>query len=160
MNALANREVGKYFNTYFVASYQKVGTLRIVDGQKQGGNVASYFCTPDGQVLHAIAGPVSAALMLREARWVIETQKSAILEGQKTPEGLCAFFRKAHSDRLWQEYSHRVDDPGQPVTRPARVHLLLATAPDSALVHIYRSVFEGILQERLSTSPVEIVATP
>ena len=113
MNALANNQVGKYLNTYFVASYQKVGTFRIVDGKKQGGNLASYFCTPGGQVLHALAGPVSAAVMLREARWVIETHKLAMLEGQDAPDRLNAFFGKAHADRLWQEYSMRVDDPGR-----------------------------------------------
>jgi hypothetical protein len=161
VNALANNEVGKYLNTYFVASYQKVGTFRIVDGKKQGGNVASYFCTPGGQVLHALAGPVSAALMLREARWVIETHKLAILEGQDDSKCLTAFFRKAHADRLWQEYSMRVDDPGQPPPDPlAQVHLLLATAPNTSLGRIYRSVFEDILRERLSTNPVEIVPAP
>ena len=52
MNALANPEVGKYLNEYFVSSFQKVATFRIVGKQKQGGNVASYFCAPDGRVLH------------------------------------------------------------------------------------------------------------
>ena len=52
MNALANKEVGKYLNKHFVSSYQKVGTFKIVGKQKQGGNVASYFCAPDGRVLH------------------------------------------------------------------------------------------------------------
>ena len=80
MNALANDEVGKYLNEYFVSSFQKVATFRIVGNQKQGGNVASYFCAPDGRVLHAIAGPVDAATMLREAKWVVETTKKAIAE--------------------------------------------------------------------------------
>jgi hypothetical protein len=161
VNALANNEVGKYLNTYFVASYQKVGTFRIVDSKKQGGNVAAYFCSPGGQVLHALAGPVSAALMLREARWVIETHKLAILEGQDAPDRLKAFFGKAHADRLWQEYGMRVDDPGQPPTGLlAQVHLLLATAPNTSLGRIYRYVFENILQEKLSTNPVEIVPGP
>jgi hypothetical protein len=48
-----------------------VGTFRIVNGQKQGGNVASYFCTPDGRVLHLIAGPVDGDTLIREARWVV-----------------------------------------------------------------------------------------
>ncbi len=43
MNALANDEVGKYLNEFFVSSYQKVATFKIVGNQKQGGNVASYF---------------------------------------------------------------------------------------------------------------------
>ena len=47
--------------------------LQIVGKAKQGGNVATYFCAPDGRVLHAIAGPVDAGTMLREAKWVVET---------------------------------------------------------------------------------------
>ena len=36
MNALANPEVGKYLNEYFVSSFQKVATFRIAaGGQKQ-----------------------------------------------------------------------------------------------------------------------------
>ena len=44
MGALNNDEVGKYVNEYFVSSYQKVATFQIVNGNKQGGNVAAYFC--------------------------------------------------------------------------------------------------------------------
>ena len=75
MNALANAEVGKYLNEYFACSFQKVATFRIVGQQKQGGNVASYFCAPDGRVLHVVAGPVNADTLLREAKWVVETTK-------------------------------------------------------------------------------------
>ncbi|GIW80702.1 MAG: hypothetical protein KatS3mg105_2509 [Gemmatales bacterium] len=92
MNALANKEVGKYLNEYFVSSYQKVGTFRVVrtvdrNGrpqliQKQGGNVATYFCAPDGRVLHVIAGPVNADVMLREAKWVVESVKKAMKESK------------------------------------------------------------------------------
>ena len=106
MRALANDEVGDYLNRHFVCSFQKVGTFRVVNGQKQGGNVASYFCTPDGQsVLHAVAGPVDAATLLREARWVVETRQlgqlenaAAIARGDLTNYKL--FFRKAHAERL------------------------------------------------------------
>ena len=63
MNALTDAGVGIYFRQHFVASFQKVGTFRIVDGQTQGGNVASYFCTPAGRVLHAVAGPVDAGFV-------------------------------------------------------------------------------------------------
>ena len=73
MNALANKEVGKYINEFFVSSFQKVATFRIVNKQKQGGNVAAYFCAPDGRVLHLIAGPVDAATFLAESKWVVET---------------------------------------------------------------------------------------
>ncbi len=78
MNALNNPEVGKFINDNCVSSFQKVATFKIVGNQKQGGNVAAYFCAPDGRVLHVVAGPVDAATMLREAKWVVETAKKAI----------------------------------------------------------------------------------
>ena len=49
----------------FESTYQKVGTFRIVGGNKQGGNVASYFCLSDGTVVHAVAGPLDARRYLQ-----------------------------------------------------------------------------------------------
>ena len=104
MNALANPEVGKYLNEYFVSSFQKVATFRIVNGnQKQGGNVASYFCAPDGRVLHVIPGPVDAATLLKEAKWVVETTKKAMAESKGDGAAFKAYFRKAHAEKLRQE---------------------------------------------------------
>ncbi len=66
MNALADDKVGSLINKHFVASFQRVGTFKIDGKQKQGGNVATYFCAPDGRVLNAIAGPVDAKVLLEE----------------------------------------------------------------------------------------------
>jgi hypothetical protein len=164
VNALANDEVGTYLNQHFVASFQKVGTFKVVNGQKQGGNVASYFCTPDGRVLDAVAGPVNAAALLREARWVVETAKLATLDSRGDDTRLRKFWQKAHGDRLRQENGVDVAALGGPQGQPAlnaqgRVHLLLAAVP---LVHIeqsYRLVFERILGEQVSTAPVTQVST-
>ena len=41
--------------------------------QKNGGNVASYFCTPDARVIHVTAKPISADQLLQEATWAVET---------------------------------------------------------------------------------------
>ena len=87
MNALASPEVGKYLNEYFVSSFQKVATFRIVGAQKQGGNVASYFCAPDGRVLHVVAGPVDAQSLLAEARWVVDTTKRLVHESAGDGDG-------------------------------------------------------------------------
>jgi hypothetical protein len=104
VNALANPEVGKYLNEYFVSSFQKVATFRIVNGnQKQGGNVASYFCAPDGRVLHVIPGPVDAATLLKEAKWVVETTKKAMKESKNDGAAFKAYFRKAHAQKLREE---------------------------------------------------------
>jgi hypothetical protein len=104
VNALNNAEVGKYINEYFVSSFQKVATFKIVGGQKQGGNVAAYFCAPDGRVLNVVAGPVDAATMLREAKWTVETAKKAIEESKGDGAKFKEMLRKAHAQRLRDEF--------------------------------------------------------
>ena len=218
MNALANPEVGKYLNEYFVSAFQKVATFRIVNGQKQGGNVASYFCAPDGRVLDVIAGPVDAATLLKEAKWVVESTKKAMAESKGDGAKFKALFRQWHADRLRQEaglvvepatfdlekpdensaltYRDPSGRPLAPILPPApiegpdvtfkdkqlalraaagampivdgkgrrwvldnqgRVHMLLAAHAMAKIETIYGSVFEGILGEKVTTKPVEIV---
>jgi hypothetical protein len=219
VNALASPEVGKYLNEFFCASFQKVATFKIVGGAKQGGNVASYFCAPDGRVLHVVAGPVDAATLLREAKWVVETTKKAMAESNGDGARFKAVFRTAHARRLRAEHgliaepvtfdppaeqdpnsALTYNDPsGRPLApklppppvdgpdvslhfkqaaeasaagaRPiadrrggrrvlgneGRVHLLLAAHALAKIETLYGSVFEGILGERVSTKPVEVV---
>jgi len=142
-----------------VSTYQKVGTFTINGGQKQGGNVASYFCTPDGRVLHAIAGPVNADVLLREARWVVETAKLSALDGGKSDARLRLFWRKAHGERLQHEHQVDIAQMGRlkrrlQLNNQGKVHLLLATAPLPRLEQVYKLVFEKILNEKVSTAPV------
>jgi hypothetical protein len=222
VNALANPEVGKYLNEYFVSSFQKVATFRIVGKQKQGGNVASYFCAPDGRVLHVLAGPVNADTLLREAKWVVENTKKAMDEAKGDGAKFKAFFRKAHAERLKAEHGLTVEpvtfdppaveedngaltyrDPsGRPLapklTQPpidgpdvtiraaralqtaeskaagarpmldrrggrwvlgnqGRVHRLMAAHSMNKIETLYATIFEGILGEKISTKPVEVV---
>jgi hypothetical protein len=166
VNALANEEVGRHVNTHFVSSYQKVGTFRIANGQKQGGNVAAYFCTPQGQVLHVVAGPVGAGPFLREARWVVETHKLALLEGRQGSHDLREFFRRAHAERLKHEFGISyispspnpvallAQSPYRTLPRQGLVHLLLAAPGPRDIGQRYRLVFEQILGETISTLPV------
>ena len=175
MNALANEELGNYLNRHFVSSFQKVGSFRIVGGAKQGGNVASYFCKPDGTVLHAIAGPVSADVLLREARWVVETYNMGVLDCGNNLLRWKALFRKSHLERLRRE--HRFEQKAlrlptyaaapagvEPLMarnpawnrldRQGQVHFLLACYPLVKIEKIYTLVFEAILHEKVSTLPV------
>lgn len=223
MGALANPEVGKYLKEHCVSSFQKVGTFRIVGKAKQGGNVAAYFCAPDGRVLHVVAGPVDAATMLREAKWVVETTRSAIKEAKGDGGKFKAIFRTAHARKLKEEHGLIVEpvtfdasepDPNSALTyqdptgRPlapklppvplegpdvslekaelarrqalaakdawalpvidrkggrwvlgtqGRVHMLLAAHSLMKIEKLYGAVFEGILGEKVSTKPVEVV---
>ncbi len=104
MNALADPKLGKYVNEHFVSAFEKVGTFRIVGRQKQGGNVASYFCAQDGRVLHVVAGPVNAATLLREARWVVDTVKKTLAENKKSGKSFKSQLRQAHAERLRKEH--------------------------------------------------------
>jgi len=219
VNALANPEVGKYLEEHFVCAFQKVGTFRIVGKNKQGGNVATHFCAPDGRVLHTIAGPVDAATMLREARWIVETATKAMKDCKGDGAEFKAILRKAHAEKLRTDYglvvqptlydAPEAQDPKgaltyrDPTGRPlapvlppppidgpdvkfrfrqaemakaaggvalmdrrggrwvlnnqGRVHMLLAAHSMTKIEKVYASVFEGILGERVSTRPVEIV---
>jgi hypothetical protein len=104
VNALASPEVGKFVTENFCSSFQKVATFKIVGAAKQGGNVATYFCAPDGRVLHAIAGPVDAPTFLREAKWVVEMTRKVMKEADGDGGKFKAAFRTAHAKRLNEEY--------------------------------------------------------
>jgi hypothetical protein len=176
VNALTAPQVGQYVNRHYVSAFQKVATFQINRGQKQGGNVAAYFCTADGLVLHAVAGPVNADTFLREASWANETYQMAQLDRPNLLQ-LQTFFRNAHLDRLQRE--HRVTMPRPDLPRPdtvtagmlemvllgnrhlpmnnqGKVHLLLGVGPLIPLNQVYRVVFEKILGETISTSPVAL----
>lgn len=145
MSALASPEVGKYLNEYYVCAFQKVGTFRIVNGAKQGGNVASYFCAPDGRVLHVIAGPVDANTFLHEAKWVIETTKAAMKAAKDDGGKFKEIFRKTHAERLRQEHGLAVE----PVTfDPPDVQ-----DPNSALT--YRDPSGRPLAPKLPPPPID-----
>lgn len=110
VNALANPQVGKFLNEHFVSSFQKVATFKITaQGQKQGGNVASYFCAPDGRVLHCVAGPLDAGSFLREAQWVVNTTKKAIAEAKGDGAKFKAMMRTAHAQKLLEDTGLKVD---------------------------------------------------
>ncbi|MFO0966715.1 MAG: hypothetical protein U0793_14170 [Gemmataceae bacterium] len=176
MGALTKPDVGAYLNRHFVSAFQKVATFQIIGGAKVGGNVAGYFCTSDGLVLHAVAGPQDAETFLREARWANETYQMARLS-KKTPKDLRDAFRKAHFDRLTLERDVRLSVHKLPgpeaitpklldailyenerlhLTNPGKIHLMLAVAPLARIDQVYSVVFERILNEKISTNPVDI----
>jgi hypothetical protein len=144
VNALANPEVGEFLNEHFVSAFQKVGTFRIVNGQKQGGNVASYFCAQDGRVLHVVAGPVNAQTLLREARWVVDSVKKSLKETEKTGRSFKAQFRQAHAERLKTEHGLTVE----PVTFDT-------PSPGEKSALSYRDPSGRPLAPVLPTAPIE-----
>ena len=138
--------------------------------------MASYFCLPDGRVLHAIPGPVDATTLLREARWVVETCNMAKLKRQDTNNLFAPFFGKAHRERLQAEvgmavtsqinwYSDRSAEgtimwlrqpPLRDLGQLRQMHAILVRDPLIPLDRLYRFVFEELLGERISTEPVAV----
>jgi hypothetical protein len=137
--------VGKLLNEHFATGFQQVGMFKVVGRIKKGGNVASYFCTADGGVLHAIAGPVDAATLLREAAWVLETHAKAKKAGKEGGADYVKVVRRAHADRLEQE------SKPSPATQ-LDVHRLLANHAQDNLEDVYVKVWEGILKEKVTHS--------
>jgi hypothetical protein len=109
--------------------------------------VAVYFCTPGGRVLHAVAGPVPPAALLKEARWVISTWGLGLLEskGGGGRSRFRSFIAEAHSARMRQG--------GDPALI-TRVQRLLAESPLPRLAAFYPIVWENLLNEKVSTLPV------
>ncbi len=50
-------------------------TIRHTDpnpkGQKEGGNVVAYFCTPDLEIVHAVGGNLGGDDFLQQAEWAV-----------------------------------------------------------------------------------------
>jgi hypothetical protein len=154
-------------NENFICTYLKVGTFQIINGQKVGGNVASYFCLNDGSVLHAVPGQVGADKLLTESRWAYEIRKSALTFS--TDLGTGNLDMKKYRDRIVRAHAERFHVEGNPWSRnnsqlpmsiprhasqQSQVHWLLTKQPLAKLDAIYPIVWTQILQERLSGLPV------
>jgi hypothetical protein len=139
--------VARYLAAHFVAAHQQVGSFEVVNQfgvlKKNGGNVASYFCTPDGRVIHAVTGPVPAGELLAAAQWAVDV--SADGKAVDDPER----FAAAHREEL-----HRLEQQGG-TTAPWQVHRLLAVQPLPPLNEVYRTIFEKILGQRISPPDTE-----
>lgn len=144
MGALTDEKLGAYANEHFAASFQKVGTFKIVDGNKQGGNVATYFCAPDGRVLHCVAGPVDGPTLLAEAKWVVETVKSISKESGGDGAKFKVAFRKAHAAKLKNETGLVVD-----------VQTWDAPDPDDKAALTYKDPTGASLAPKLPPPPID-----
>lgn len=158
-------------NDNFVSTSQKVGTFQIVNGQKQGGNVATYFCRTDGTVVHAVAGPVDAATFLAEAKFAVELDKLAQLDGGKSADKQKKVVADAHLKRVkldargtaWGNVSDlgmtsddrfyvKFDTLGQ----QAKVSALLTRKPLAPLEDVYPLVWEKVLKQARNVAPVVV----
>ena len=96
--------MGEFIGKHFVAAYQQAGDFKVVNVggriQRNGGNVASYFCSADARVSHAVGKNVSADRLLRAAQWAVETFQRV---GESAPTNLdqrAQLFERAHLAEL------------------------------------------------------------
>jgi hypothetical protein len=125
-------------NKEFVSTYRQVGDFKVVNVngnlQKTGGNVAGYFRTPEGQVIHAIAGPAKPDQFLAEARWALNLwRQGRSLEQQELKKKVAQAHRAAKSQ----------------TPNAVAVHQIMAQQPLASIDQIYETVFEGILGEKV-----------
>jgi hypothetical protein len=178
---LTDPELGDYLSAHFVCAFQKISSFKIVNGRKVGGNVASYFLTADGRVMHCVVGPVSAEFLLAEAQWAVETRSKALEQARGLNTALATNFRKAHADRLKQEHDYDFDfrrskenvslaasmavafDKSGKATRlnrQGRTHVILAAHPLTPIDQIYGVIFERVLHQKISNLPVLEIDNP
>jgi hypothetical protein len=138
--------VARYFAAHFVSAHQQVGSFEVVNQfgnlQKNGGNVASYFCTPDGRVIHGLTGPASAEELLAQARWAVELDREA--------RGNAVQVAAGH-----REACESLDQRGSRSTL-VQIHKLLTEQPLPMLKDVYRRVFADILGQPLSGPETEL----
>lgn len=101
--------------------------------QKNGGNVVSYFLTPQGRVINAVVGPVSADKLHAEARWAVETYRKACEVGGDDAFAQMQVIAQAHA-----------------ALESDRTHRLLAENPLVPLPMIQQEVFEKLAGQKAS----------
>jgi hypothetical protein len=118
-----------------------VGSFEVIDEhgklQRNGGNVASYFCTPEGRVIHAVTGPVAGSELLDQAHWAVAAYANTTVGRAGDAPAILA---RAHREAT--------GNSGNNQTRS--VHQLLANKPLPALQTVFQEVFERILGQKLS----------
>lgn len=180
--ALAKQEVGDFLTKHFVSVYDKVGTFEVnfeSDGRarRNGGNVAAFLCTPNGNVIHVVAGPRTAEAFLAEAKWSVSmfsqiTSQSGL---GKTPARVAIMLRAAHAEAV-----QLLNNPDAPTSERAllsheppadpklagldqngrrqrrMVHQLLTNRAFEQMASVGPTVYTAVLGEKVTTRPVQV----
>ncbi len=134
--------MGRLLSKQFIATHQQIGRFDVVDNhgvlQKQGGNVASCFCTADGRVIHLVLGPVAADVLLDEAQWALDAAKHVTADAQASARSIA---------ELHQEARNHPSSRGRGQNN--RVHDFLANHPLERWDSISGEIFTKLLNEKI-----------
>lgn len=132
--------MGEFLNKHCVAAHQQIGDFEVtnVNGrlQKNGGNVVSYFLTPEGRVIDAVVGPANGDKLLSEAQWSQRLFEQISRLPRWPTSAATELVRQAHLAHLAQSNDH--------------VHAYLAENPLATLDQIYRQVFENLANQKVA----------
>lgn len=137
--------MGELLGRRFIATHRQIGRFEVLDDhgalKKNGGNVASYFCTHDGRVINAVLGPVTATELLDEARFAIEN----------APPDSQGFDLAELRAKLADAQRRRGESVQPNEGRGRAVHRFLADHPLAKVDDIDRRVFAELLNEQVDT---------
>ena len=157
MGALSSFRVGELIADNYIACYQRIGSFLIVENgggglTKQGGNVATMLCAPNGRVIHAVAGPVQASELTAQLEWA----NRAYEEMRELPHGDAQELklRELHSIVLQNIAGHH-----QPawagvvghLNNDQRIHAYLRDHRQVDHEEMGAHIFQSILNERIDT---------
>ena len=153
--------MGEFIGEHFVATHQQVGDFEAVNVngrvKKNGGNVASYFLTPTGRVIHSVVGPVTAKKLLLEAKWATDAYaavKNMPLKKQMQHMSQVHMLAAAYQTNGWnvQNWQQLIEQQlwRRGGSKDHRVHLLLGSKPLAPVAKVYEEVFHHILGQKVS----------
>ena len=119
---------------------------------KNGGNVVSYFCTPEGRVLHAVGGPVSGKKLLAEARWARDL--AADMQNN-SGRSKADFVREAHKTAASPGQSHSWRDSNR--SSQAHVHRLLSQYAYMPMSQVESKLFRSLSGEKFESNRSEVL---
>ena len=122
--------------------------------RKKGGNVVTYFCTPDARVINFVVGPVSSERLLQEAKWSVSVYRNAVKTADGNPDLLRGLMRTAHRHKVGDRDLRRRGF----VFRREREHYFLSLNPFPLIKDIQQSVFERLAGEEFEP-PQDLSAT-
>jgi hypothetical protein len=168
IGTFADPELGRYLNDQFVTAAVRVSS----HPADRGGPVVSYFCRPDGAVLHAVVGPVGAREFRREAGFAVELYAKA---AGRTDQELVAArhaVRDCQFDYLPDGYRNSLSkawlprlDPPEPMSdrvlrlrggTPApqeQVTFLIVAHPLAPVEDLHRVVWTKVLGQSATDPP-------
>ena len=123
---------------------------------KNGGNVVSYFCTPEGRLIHAVGGPVDANRLLEEARWAADAFTN--VQAANRHRG-AAILREAHMVASATVHStQRVGHWTQQNSfDQSRVHRLLAKYAYLPMSQVETTLFRSLTGENFAADRTTIL---